>query len=376
MWWLAKLGSVSKRVKRTPLYALHRALGARMTEFGGFEMPLSYSGIIEEHRAVRQAAGIFDLSHMGELELRGDAALGVLEYTLTNSARRLADGQAQYTLLCADDGGTLDDLILYRLGRDRYLLCVNADNIAIDREWLLPYCRRFGVELVDLSEELGLVAIQGPKAATILSRLSPIRPGEIGRFHAQSCQLAGYSCIAARTGYTGEDGFEIFVAATHSATIFDALLQAGRDEGLLPCGLGARDTLRLEAGLPLYGHELSRAISPLEAGLGAFVKFGRGFIGESALAAQRDHGPSRRLIGLETADGRTIPRQGYRIFQDDSEVGVITSGSFAPSFNRPLAMGLVQSRANTESGAPISVEVRRRMAPAKIVPLPFYRRSH
>jgi aminomethyltransferase len=361
-------------VKRTPLYPLHRALGARMTEFGGFEMPLSYKGIIEEHRAVRRAAGIFDLSHMGEFELRGDAALTVLEHTLTNSAKLLADGQAQYTLLCAEDGGTLDDLILYRLERDRYLLCVNAGNISADREWLLPHCRRLGAEFRDLSDDIGLVAVQGPRAATILSRVSPMRLSEIPRFHAQTGQIAGYSCLAARTGYTGEDGFEIFVTARYTTAIFDALLQAGADGGLLPCGLGARDTLRIEAGLPLYGHELSREITPLEAGLGAFVKFGRGFIGEPALTAQKEQGVSRRLIGIRTDDGRTIARQGYRLFQHGSQVGVVTSGTFAPSFNRPLAIGLVQTRADTKSGAPISVQVRQRLAPATIVPLPFYRR--
>jgi aminomethyltransferase len=370
----AKLNGMSTTVKRTPLYSLHRTLGARMTEFAGFEMPLNYSGILDEHRAVRSAAGIFDLSHMGEFEMRGDAALAVLEHTLTNSAERLADGQAQYTLMCSDDGGTLDDLILYRFEPDRYMLCVNAANIGPDREWLLRQSRP-GAEIVDMSDDLGLIAIQGPNALPILSRVSQLPLGQIRRFHAQNGGVAGYSCLVARTGYTGEDGFEIFVASQYAAAVFEALLNTGASDGLRPCGLGARDTLRMEAGLPLYGHELGRNISPLEAGLAPFVKFGRGFIGEMALAAQRDEGPRRRLAGIQTGDGKSIARQGYKLVHDGKEVGVVTSGTFAPSFNRPLAIGLVSSAANLQPGDQLSVEIRNRMVAATVVRLPFYRRQ-
>ncbi len=361
-------------VKRTPLYSLHRVLGARMTEFAGFTMPLSYRGIIEEHLAVRSAAGIFDLSHMGEIELRGDAALAILEHTLTNSAKRLADGQAQYTLLCTDDGGTLDDLILYRFEADRYMLCVNAANIASDREWLGRQSRP-GAELVDMSDDIGLLAIQGPKAALILSKVTPLPLNRIRRFHAQSGDVASYSCLVARTGYTGEDGFEIFVAAQYAAAVFAALLDCGAAEGLIPCGLGARDTLRMEAGLPLYGHELNRDISPLEAGLAPFVKFGRGFIGEAALAAQRIQGGIRQLVGIQTDDGKIIARQGHRLKQDGKQIGVVTSGTFAPSFKRPLAMALVHSNAKLKTGDRLTVDIRDRSAAATIVPLPFYRRT-
>ncbi len=361
-------------VKRTPLYSLHRALGARMTEFGGFEMPLSYSGIIEEHRAVRSAAGIFDLSHMGEFELRGNAALAVLERTLTNSAHRLSDGQAQYTLMCADDGGTLDDLILYRFEPDRYMLCVNAANIGTDREWLQQQSRR-GAELVDMSDDLGLIAIQGPRATAILSKVSPLRLSQVRRFYAQSGDVAGISCLVARTGYTGEDGFEIFVAAQYARLVFEALLNSGAEDGLRPCGLGARDTLRMEAALPLYGHELDRSISPLEAGLAPFVKFGRAFIGETALAAQSNEGPKRRLVGIQTNDGKSIARQGYRLIQDGNQVGVVTSGTFAPTFSRPLAIGLVDAAASIKPSDQLAVEIRNRMVPASVVPLPFYRRK-
>jgi aminomethyltransferase len=361
-------------VKRTPLYSLHRALGARMIQFGGFEMPLSYSGIIEEHRAARSVAGIFDLSHMGEFELRGITALAVLEHTLTNSANRLADGQAHYTLMCADDGGTLDDLILYRFEPERYMLCVNAANIGPDREWLRRQSRP-GAELVDMSDDIGLIAIQGPSATLILSKVSQLPLSQIRRFRVQSGEVAGFSCLVARTGYTGEDGFEIFVAAQYARAVFEALLNSGAEDGLKPCGLGARDTLRMEAGLPLYGHELGRSISPLEAGLAPFVKFGRGFIGEPALAAQRNEGPNRQLVGIQTDDAKSIARQGYKLIQDSHQVGVVTSGTFAPSFGRPLAIGLVEAAANIKPGDQLTVEIRNRTVPATIIPLPFYRRK-
>jgi aminomethyltransferase len=345
-----------------------------MTEFGGFEMPLSYRGIIEEHKAVRSAAGIFDLSHMGEFELRGGSASAVLEHALTNSANRMTDGQAQYTLMCMHSGGTLDDLILYRLEADRYMLCVNAANIASDRDWLLEQTRP-GAELIDMSDDIGLVAIQGPKAELILSKVSQVPLTAMRRFHAQRGDVAGHACLVARTGYTGEDGFEIFVAAPYADSIFEALLNSGTGDGLIPCGLGARDTLRMEAGLALYGHELDRNISPLEAGLGAFVKFDRGFIGEAALSAQRKEGPRRQLIGIQTDDGKSIARQGYRLIQDGNDVGVVTSGTYAPSFERPLAIGLVNSAAEIRPGGRVTVEIRKRMVPATIVSLPFYRKS-
>jgi aminomethyltransferase len=365
-------------VKHTPLYAMHRKLNARMTEFGGFEMPLSYSGIIEEHLAVRSAAGIFDLSHMGEFEICGAGALALIESALTNSAARLVDGQAQYTLMCTPDGGTIDDLIVYRLTPDRYMICVNASNIAADREWLLRVPHN-GADFRDVSDETGLIAVQGPSAQTIVARLTAMPLDSITRFHAISAEIAGIECLVARTGYTGEDGFEMFVAGDQAERLFAAILDTGAGAGLVPCGLGARDTLRMEAGLPLYGHELDRATSPLEAGLGAFVKFGRGFVGEDALMAQRDRGVSKRLAGIRTEDGRSIARPGYKLFRDDHELGVVTSGTFAPTFDRPLAMAYLTTGAGGEIAAPVGseleVEIRKRRITARVVPLPFYRRA-
>jgi len=364
--------------KRTALFALHQKLGARMTVFGGFQMPVSYGGIISEHLAVRSTAGVFDLSHMGEFEVRGPRALELLERAFTNSAARLHDGQAQYTLMCAEDGGTIDDLIVYRRAADDYLLCVNASNIAPDWEWLSQLNRAAGSGLRDVSEQTALVAIQGPKAVGILSTLADFPIAELARFRFREGRVAGAQCMAARTGYTGEDGFELFVSSAEGEKVFGAVLDGGRTSGLAACGLGARDTLRLEAGLPLYGHELDRATSPVEAGLNAFIRLGRPFVGEAALRAQQDRGPRKRLTGLETDDARSIARQGYRVFRGGREMGIVTSGTMGPSVGRPVAMAYL-SAGEISPSAPVDatgveVEIRNRRTPATIVKLPFYRR--
>jgi glycine cleavage system T protein (aminomethyltransferase) len=350
-----------------------------MTEFAGFEMPLSYSGIIDEHRAVRSCAGLFDLSHMGEFEVTGPRALELLEQALTNSAKRLREGRAHYTIMCAEDGGTIDDLIVYRLGPERYMLCVNAANAGTDRQWLLDL-NRGRAEFRDVSGDTALVAVQGPKAQALLQPITEVQLEQLAAFAIAMGDVAGLECAIARTGYTGEDGFELFARADRGGQLFEAILEAGAKEGLKPCGLGARDTLRLEAGLPLYGHELDRGTSALEAGLDSFVKFGRGFIGEPALRAQLELGLAKRLIGLRTDDGRTIARQGYKVYCDGRQVGAVTSGTFAPSFDRPLAMGYITDRALIESpgqlkGRSVEIEVRNRRTAATLLALPFYRRG-
>ncbi len=336
-------------------------------------MPVSYTGIIEEHRAVRSAAGLFDLSHMGEFELSGPDALELLEQALTNSAARLTEGQAQYTLLCLENGGVIDDLIVYRLGPDRYMLCVNAANISADRERLMEL-NRGRADLRDISAETALVAIQGPRAAAVLQTLADIQVDSIKKFRAANGTVAGVRSLVARTGYTGEDGFELFVSAPDACRLFEAMLEAGREAGLLPCGLGARDTLRMEAGLPLYGHELDRETTPLEAGLGHFVKFGRDFVGAEALTAEMAAGLRKRLVGVRTRDGRSIARQGYPLFLDEAQVGVITSGSFAPSFGRPLAMAYITNK-EILPGAEVQVAIRGRKVAAELAALPFHRRA-
>jgi aminomethyltransferase len=362
--------------KRTVLFDLHQKHGARMTVFGGFEMPVSYSGIIEEHLAVRTSAGIFDLSHMGEFEIRGPHALETIEHAFTNSASRLNDGQAQYTIMCTEDGGTIDDLIVYRLDAERYMLCVNASNIDVDREWILEL-NRGRAEFEDLSDATALVAVQGPSAVAILAAIADFPIAKVARFGVASGKVAGISCLAARTGYTGEDGFELFVENNGAPKLFDAILDAGAGAGIKPVGLGARDTLRLEAGLPLYGHELDRSSSPLEAGLTPFVKLGRPFVGEPALAAQHKNGIPKKLIGLRTDDGKMIARQGYRLFRDGVESGTVTSGSFAPSIQRPIAMAYVATGAKPAPvvGDNLEIEIRNRKIPATVVRRPFYRRD-
>ena len=363
--------------KRTVLFDLHQKLGARMTVFGGFEMPVSYSGIIEEHLAVRNSAGVFDLSHMGEFEISGPHALATLERAFTNSAARLKDGQAQYTIMCAEDGGTIDDLIVYRLGPERYMLCVNASNIDVDREWIVEL-NGGRAKFEDVSDATALIAVQGPVAVAILATLAEFPIADVPRFGVARGTVAGTACLAARTGYTGEDGFELFVNNRGARHLFEAILGAGAAANAKPVGLGARDTLRLEAGLPLYGHELDRNSSPLEAGLGVFVKLGRPFVGEKALALQRDRGLKKALVGLQTDDGKMVARQGYRVFRNGDEAGVVTSGTFAPSIQRPIAMayiGVEGAEKRPAVGESLEVEIRERKIGATIVRRPFYRRD-
>ncbi|HYK65339.1 MAG TPA: glycine cleavage system aminomethyltransferase GcvT [Patescibacteria group bacterium] len=358
--------------KRTALFDLHQKLGARMTVFGGFEMPVSYSGIIEEHLAVRNSAGIFDLSHMGEFEISGTHALATLERAFTNSAARLKEGQAQYTIMCAEDGGTIDDLIVYRLGDERYMLCVNASNIEVDREWILQL-NGGRAKFENVSDATSLIAVQGPAAVAILAMIADFAIADVPRFGVAQGKVAGIMCLAARTGYTGEDGFELFVGNAGARELFEAILDAGAPANVKPIGLGARDTLRLEAGLPLYGHELDRQTSPLEAGLATFVKLGRAFVGSDALEAQRASGLKKTLVGIQTDDGKVVARQGYRIFQNGADAGVVTSGTFAPSLQRPIAMAYLVGAKKPAVGESVEVEVRGRKARATVVPRPFYR---
>jgi aminomethyltransferase len=363
--------------KRTVLFDLHQKLRARMTVFGGFEMPVSYSGIIEEHLAVRNSAGIFDLSHMGEFEISGPHALETLERAFTNSAARLKQGHAQYTIMCAEDGGTVDDLIVYRLESDRYMLCVNASNIEADRDWIKEI-NAGRARFEDVSDATALIAVQGPVAVAILATLAEFPIADLTRFGVAGGLVAGITCLAARTGYTGEDGFELFVDNAGARQLFEAILDAGACVDAKPVGLGARDTLRLEAGLPLYGHELDRNSSPLEAGLATFVKLGRPFIGSAALTTQHDGGFQKILVGLQTDDGRMVARQGYRVFRDGVEAGIVTSGTFAPSIKRPIAMAyltLAGAQHPPAVGEPLEVEIRDRKTRATVVPRPFYRRD-
>jgi len=357
--------------RRTALYEAHVALGARFTEFGGWEMPVRYGSIIDEHRAVRTAAGLFDLSHMGELRVSGPGAGAGLAHALVNDPRRLALGRAGYSLLCQPDGGVIDDLIVYRLAEDGYLVVPNASNREVVADELRTRLADADAELVDETLETSLLAIQGPAAAAIVGRLTSHPLGTIRNYGVAEATVADRPVLLARTGYTGEDGFELFCPPDAARALWAALLEAGRGDGLLPCGLGARDTLRLEAGMPLYGHELDRETTPIEAGLGWAVKLDHDFIGRDALA---ENEPRTQLLGL-VLRGRGIARQGYPVAHPGraEPIGVVTSGSQSPTLGVAIAMARVRP-IDAAAGTMLEVIVRGAAVPAEVVSLPFYRR--
>lgn len=359
-------------LRRTPLYDAHRALGARLVEFGGWEMPVSYRGILEEHRAVREAVGLFDVSHMGEIEIQGPAAATVCRRLGTNDARKLVDGQVQYTLLCRPDGGVVDDVTLYRQGAERFFFCVNASNVAKDLAWIEAHAD--GAAVVDRSAATGLLALQGPRAATLLARLTDLPLGTLGSFRFLDGTVAGVATLVSRTGYTGEDGFELYCDAGRVAELWHAILAAGAADGIQAIGLGARDTLRLEAALPLYGNELDDATTPLAAGLARFVALdGEDFLGRAALRHEREVGSVRRLVGLHLGTGG-IARHGYPVVRAGARVGEVTSGTVSPSVGRPIALAYVDA-ASAAVGTVLGVEVRGRAVEATVVPTPFYKRA-
>jgi aminomethyltransferase len=358
--------------RRTPLYEAHRGLGARIVEFGGWDMPLSYAGILEEHRAVRAHAGLFDVSHMGEIEVRGPGAAEVCQRLTVNDVRRLAIGDGQYTVFCADDGGVLDDLIVYRLGPERFLLVVNAANTDADFAWVVERAAG-GAEVVDRSAEFALLALQGPEAAIVLRTLTPLDLSTLRPFTAVEGLVAGERTLVSRTGYTGEDGFELFVEPGVVRGVWDALVETVGRRGGMPAGLGARDTLRLEAGLPLCGSDMDATTTPLEAGLAWVVKLKKGdFIGREALAAQAERGVPRRLVGFQLEEPG-IPRHGYPLSRDGTPIGTVTSGVKSPTLGTFIGLGYVATEAAV-AGTAIAVEIRGRRLPAHVVDRPFYRR--
>ncbi len=362
-------------LRHTPLHDLHVALGARMVPFAGYEMPVQYTSIIEEHRTVRSAVGLFDLSHMGEVEVRGRRAVDFLGHAVVSDPSTLSDGQAQYSMLCQDDGGIIDDLIVYRLGGERFMVVCNASNRDAVVAHLTDLHARDGadVELEDRSDEVGLVAPQGPAAASVLSGLTDVDLDALGNYHAVEGTVAGVPAIVARTGYTGEDGFELFCDADRTREVWEAVASAGAAAGLRPCGLGARDTLRLEAGMPLYGNELDRDTNPFEAALGRVVKLEKGdFVGRDALEAVKETGPARKLIGLQMVDN-AIPRAGYEVRAGGAPVGRVTSGTLSPTLGTKIAMARVAAE-TAGIGNAFEVVVRDRPYRAEQVKLPFYRR--
>jgi aminomethyltransferase len=330
-------------LKRTPLFEQHRSLGAKIVEFGGWEMPVQYSGILDEHRAVRTRAGLFDVSHMGEFRIEGPGALDFLQQLVPNNVARLDIHQTLYTQLCRPTGGTIDDCTLYRLDEQRYLLVVNASTTDKDWEWVSQHHQHFRLtRFENASQDYGLFAVQGPLAEQVLQTLTQTNLGNIAYYHCTPGQVAGIEAIISRTGYTGEDGFEVYHPWGKAPALWQAILDAGKPKGLLPIGLGARDTLRLEAGFCLYGHELTDDITPLEAGLGWSVKLDKGvdFIGREALARQKQEGLKRKRVGIEMQD-RNVPRAGYRLLANGQAIGELTSGTLGPTVNKMIGLGYV-----------------------------------
>lgn len=368
---------------KTPLNEWHRANRGRMVDFAGWEMPVQYTSIVEEHCSVRQAAGVFDISHMGRMEFRGESAEGFLNFVLTNDVSQMRVGDVRYSLVCNHDGGILDDVLVYRFA-DRWELVVNASN----REKLLAWF--FGIngfrtfEFVDRTQNTGMIAVQGPAAKNLLSDLVPsvldgTPIGDMKYYSAADAVVTGtwaesLPLIISRTGYTGEDGFEIVVPGAAAAVVWERLLIVGQQFGLIPAGLGCRDTLRLEAAMPLYGHELTESVDPLTAGLGFAVKFRKGdFIGRTPLEKIRSEGSRVRRVGL-VLEGRRIAREQTSVFSGDREIGRVTSGTFSPTLQKSIAMAYVESEAG-DSGTRVEVDLRGTRVSANIVELPFYRRT-
>ncbi len=354
--------------KRTPLYDEHVACGARMVPFAGWEMPVQYAGIIEEHNAVRSSAGVFDVCHMAEFRVCGALAAEGLQRVLTNDIDRIDEvSAAQYTLLCDDDGHIVDDLIVYHTSEFEYMIIANASNRAVDWTWLDAHLPT-PVERVDESDRTGLIALQGPIALAVIGELAGEDFESPARFHVGSADLDGIPCLLARTGYTGEDGVEIVCAALHAVRIWRLLLSFPE---VTPCGLGARDTLRLEMGYPLYGSDMDRTVDPVSAGLGWAVSLTKGdFIGRDAIAAVREEGPERKLVGLVVPDG--IPRHGYAVLHGAEEVGKVASGSFSPTLGHGIATAYVPPALSVE-GTRLEVGIRRRVVPAVVTRPPFVR---
>jgi aminomethyltransferase len=365
-------------MKKTPLHAAHLAASARMVDFGGWHMPVQYSGLSNEHHAVRTKAGLFDVSHMGEVIVEGEDSEKFLNTLVTNNVSRLVDGQALYTVMCYENGGIVDDLLVYRRATQKYLLCINAGNIDKDYAWIEKLAKTFSkLHVHNASDEFCQVAIQGPLAEQILAKLTKTELKSIKYYHFAEADFLGEKSILSRTGYTGEDGFEIYAPAKHGEKIWNALMDAGAPLGLIPAGLGARDTLRMEMKFPLYGHEITQDTNPLEAGLGWVVKLDKptDFIGKAALLKIKSEGVKRQLVGLKSLD-RGIPRQGYEVYSADGKekLGEVTSGTMSPSLGYPVAIAYI--RVGTHAiGNKVAIKVRDNFVPAEIVGTPFYKKN-
>jgi aminomethyltransferase len=360
-------------LKKTPLFPIYQEMGAKTIDFGGWDLPVQFNGILEEHAAVRNIAGLFDVSHMGEVEVKGNDALKLIQLLTTNDASKLETGQAQYTLMCYPDGGTVDDLLVYKLADDHYMLVINASNINKDVEWIEKHVEG-EVTIRNISDQTALLALQGPAAQKVLQKLTDSDLSELKPFRfIPEANVAGVKALVSRTGYTGEDGFELYLSSNDAVDMWKKILEAGQQEGVQPAGLGARDTLRFEARLPLYGQELSANVTPIEAGLGFFVKPDKGdFIGKEVLAEQKVSGAPRKTVGIEMID-RGIPRSRYPVLVDGERIGEVTTGTQSPTLKRNIGLALIDTK-YAELDREVIVEIRNKPLRAKIIKTPFYKR--
>lgn len=366
---------MTNQLLRTPLFESYKEYGGKTIDFGGWELPVQFSSIKAEHEAVRTKAGLFDVSHMGEVFVSGSGALDYLQKLVTNDVSKLKIGQAQYTVMCNEQGGTIDDFLIYKLEEERYLLVVNASNIEKDVAWMEKQ-QIDNVVIDNQSSNYALLALQGPVAESVLQKLTDESLEEIKFFRfKEHVQVGGEDVLVSRTGYTGENGFEIYGTPEAIQNLWTKILQERKEDGVVPAGLGARDTLRFEAGLPLYGQELREDISPLEAGLGFVVKVNKeeDFIGKDILVKQKEQGVERKLVGLEMID-KGIPRTGYKVFEGDREIGEVTTGTQSPTLKKNIGFALLSTEF-TELGTEVEVEIRAKRLKAKVIATPFYKRS-
>lgn len=362
-------------MKRTPLYETHVKLGAKIVPFAGWQMPLSYTGVTDEHQTVRTAAGLFDISHMGRFELSGKGAEAYLEQITPGPVHKMQRGSAQYSMLLNENGGILDDIYLYKRGVDRFYVIVNAANLDKDFKWMTQHLPA-GITLQNVSGETAMLALQGPKSWEVLVQIIPFGKSEIALrtfIETELVPARGAKALIARTGYTGEKGYELVVPAEVAETVWNALLDAGKEMKIKPAGLGARDTLRLEMGYPLYGHDMTEETTPIEADLERFVDFEKSFIGKEVLVRQREKGLQRKLIGFELLTGG-VPREGHPIYSDQKEIGKVSSGNFSPSLRKGIGMGYVDAR-YSEEGSEVLIDIRGNATPATIVKRPFYKKK-
>ena len=359
-------------MKQTPFHSIHRQLGAKMVPFGGFDMPVQYTSIIEEHNAVRTAVGVFDVSHMGEFLVKGRNAEAFLQRMTVNDVAKLVPGEAQYSAMCYDDGGIVDDLLIYRIGKEHFMVVVNASNAAKDFEWMTRHLTS-EVELVNDSDTMALLAVQGPKSQTVIQKLTSADVKAIPYYRFKQASVAGVDMILSRTGYTGELGYEIYFSPSYAENVWNSLFKAGKDCGITPVGLGARDTLRLEMGYCLYGNDIDQTTNTLEAGLGWITKLSKGeFVGRPALEKVKADGVQRKLVGIDIEE-KAIARHGYAIYANGSPAGYVTSGTFSPTLEKGIAMGYVDA-AYCTVGGPVQVDVRGKKVKGKIAALPFLKK--